>query len=79
MTRTDPSIQSYVPKKKKRLFPSHITFYYNRNRRYELVIKEQPQQCQASGFGENDMLLPMNPTPIVQLLTYEDNQLIEPE
>ncbi|CAO3598391.1 unnamed protein product [Absidia cylindrospora] len=46
------------------------------SKRYELVIKEQPQQCQIS---DKDKLLPMNPTPIVQLITYQNEQQIESE
>ncbi|KAI8342155.1 velvet factor [Chlamydoabsidia padenii] len=48
----------------------------NRNRRYELVIREQPQQCRMSGFGEKDRR-PIDPAPIVQLIIYEDDQPID--
>ncbi|CAO3590308.1 unnamed protein product [Absidia cylindrospora] len=56
-------------------FPSHSSSF---NRRYELVIREQPQQCRMSGFGEKDRR-PIDPAPIVQLLIFDDNKPIDLE
>ncbi|ORZ06893.1 velvet factor, partial [Absidia repens] len=45
---------------------------------YQLVIREQPQQCRMSGFGEKDRR-PIDPAPIVQLHIFDDNKPIDLE
>ncbi|KAI8096438.1 velvet factor-domain-containing protein [Halteromyces radiatus] len=44
----------------------------HRNRKYQLIIMEQPQQCRMSGFGEKDRR-PIDPAPIIQLMIYDEN------
>lgn len=71
------SKSKYVIKSKQRtLFDSFLHHTHSRSRKYELIIREQPQQCRMSGFGEKDRR-PIDPAPIVQLTVYEDDQPID--
>ncbi|CAO3614581.1 unnamed protein product [Cunninghamella blakesleeana] len=53
--------------------PNPINQFHATN--YQLIIREQPQQCRMSGFGEKDRR-PIDPAPIIQLKMYNEEEEI---